>query len=523
MEPSVEAAHVESCEENPETQECQWTWQTIEAPEWRTLSLGPFEAGATCEILRAWYGVPGDASRQFNVTVFLRHAYDPKQGLHLSGFNRLFGDPAPLRMKRLCVEYRLRNVRSWDVSRGVYAEGGLAKLRIMPVILSKAVTNLFGAAFAASGYALGKAFVSLQGAAGYDKEVADSTAFQLGFAAWLRLNGIVPSVTYDPLPGNLPAVADDMRLTPLIVANHVCYLDGLVLAGVFGAPKIIAMKGTLNVPLLGMFAEELGVIEVDRSDSSSRTATKQAIQDHVDSWEPGHRPLLLFPEGTTSNGDSLLEFKKGAFIPGAPVRPVVLCYTGSWNPATTNFRTTSRGEIEATGDAEWVEQFLGHVMHSVQIRVLPPFIPNQAEKEDAGLFATNVRKAMRRAYEALCDEVAASREEADRNSLQAFARRGVEVVEDLTSSLIQSAHETAMALTPPLLAPSTRTSEVLNTDNSSGNSSQEEGMHGQTFRFTPQRPADVVQQKKPQREAQDVNGSAGIDKRLQIRNDSETE
>ena len=36
------------------------------------------------------------------------------------------------------------------------------------------------------------------------------------------------------------------------------------------------------------------------------------------------RPMLLFPEGTTSNGQMLLPFKTGAFLAGVPVLPVII-------------------------------------------------------------------------------------------------------------------------------------------------------------------------------------------------------
>jgi len=36
--------------------------------------------------------------------------------------------------------------------------------------------------------------------------------------------------------------------------------------------------------------------------------------------------VLLFPEGTTTNGRFLLSFQMGAFIPGYPIQPVVVRY-----------------------------------------------------------------------------------------------------------------------------------------------------------------------------------------------------
>jgi len=398
----------------------QWTYKRCEVGEWQTLTLGPFEAGVVCEIVRAWYGVKGDPERQIEVTAHVRNRWDAEQGLKLHSFNGLFSDPARLRMKTLCVEYRLSNVRTWDVSRGNFTEG-VGTVGLLPVIVTKALSNILGATAAAGGYVMGKAVVSVKRTLGSDSEanVADSEIFQAGFKAWLLTNGIIPSVTYDP--GGYGS--SDMKQTPLIVANHMCYLDGMVLAAFFGAPKVLAMEGTLKTPLIGHFAEEIGVIEVNRTDKASRTATMEAIVDHVKQWTPGSRPLLLFPEGTTSNGDAILQFKKGAFVPGAPVRPVVLTYTGSWHPANTNFKTSSSGELEQTGDLEWCEQFLGHLIHSMQVRVLCPYLPNEQEQTDAQLYANNVQVIMSEAYERLRTDADRRREEREQNSWQANLQR----------------------------------------------------------------------------------------------------
>ena len=53
--------------------------------------------------------------------------------------------------------------------------------------------------------------------------------------------------------------------------------------------------------------------------------------------------MLLFPEGTCSNGESLLPFSKGAFVPGKPVRPLVLHYGGWWTPANVRARRKRGG------------------------------------------------------------------------------------------------------------------------------------------------------------------------------------
>jgi len=389
--------------------------------EYQKLVIGPFQANTKCEIINAWYGVPDNPLKQIDVTDIIRERFNTETGLRLGPtFNEVFGfDPAPLRPKRVVVEYRLHNVKEWDVSTGKYVEG-MGKITLAVPLLMKAVTNVVGAAAATTGYAVGRVETAIKNfsaspdsAEGGEASVADSEAFQYGFMAWLTMNGIFPSVNFRSsedkafarlkehyhhfssrgasVPEPLPT---DMKQTPILVSNHVSFIDGFVLAAVLNAPKVLSRAGTLSMPLLGTFAGEIGVIEVDRDNKNSRANAMEAMTKHVEEWTPGARPMLIFPEGTTSNGENLLEFKKGAFVTGVPVRPIIILYTGDWNPANTNFKVSTKGEIEPTSDSEWYEQFLGHFIHSMQVEVLPPYIPSERECEDAALYASNVRELM---------------------------------------------------------------------------------------------------------------------------------
>lgn len=55
-------------------------------------------------------------------------------------------------------------------------------------------------------------------------------------------------------------------------------------------------------------------------------AVRRRMDDAAAGRLPGARPLLLFPEGTTTNGRYLLPFKTGAFLAGQPLQPVVIRY-----------------------------------------------------------------------------------------------------------------------------------------------------------------------------------------------------
>ena len=57
-------------------------------------------------------------------------------------YNHVFQiDPAPMKVKKLKVVYRLHNVRQWDVSRGNYAEG-LGKVPMALSLITKAMSRI---------------------------------------------------------------------------------------------------------------------------------------------------------------------------------------------------------------------------------------------------------------------------------------------------------------------------------------------------------------------------------------------
>lgn len=410
----------------------RWSEHCFEVEEHEILEIGPFEPGRKCEIVSASFGPRDGDQKHVDVTDAVRRRWSDEKGVQIEDVRSLLdrSDAEVISSiskggNVLSVKCRM-SVPGHDVSTGKYSEGIGRVARTVPLV-TKALANVVGATLAASGYAMAKVQTSM----GPEKDgsVADSEIFQWGFASWLRLNGVKPSVSYDQ-PGNAgirlrwlhsqsyPTMevprqmppADDVKQTAILVSNHISYIDAMVLASVFGAPKVLAKAGTLQVPLLGRFAKEIGCIEVDRSNRNSRAATLDSICEHSDAWRPGDRPLLLFPEGTTSNGAALLEFKKGAFTPGVPVRPVVICYTGNWHPANVNFKVSQKGEIRQTSDAEWGEQFLNHLIHSLEVRVLPPYIPNEEEKKDAGLYASSVRNVMSEVYLQMYEAAEASRE-----------------------------------------------------------------------------------------------------------------
>lgn len=100
--------------------------------------------------------------------------------------------------------------------------------------------------------------------------------------------------------------------TGLLVCNHLSYLDVLVLGAL--APAAFVAKGEVkHWPVFGWFAALAGTVFVDRQ---RRTQTGRAAEEIQAVLESG-QPIVLFPEGTSSDGETVLPFKSSLLEPAA--------------------------------------------------------------------------------------------------------------------------------------------------------------------------------------------------------------
>lgn len=75
----------------------------------------------------------------------------------------------------------------------------------------------------------------------------------------------------------------------------------------------------------GACARGIQSIFVDRSSREDKDSVKDALKLRGKLINEGKRypPILIFPEGTTSNGKYLISFKRGAFEPLLPIK--IIC------------------------------------------------------------------------------------------------------------------------------------------------------------------------------------------------------
>jgi lyso-ornithine lipid O-acyltransferase len=139
----------------------------------------------------------------------------------------------------------------------------------------------------------------------------------------------------------------------VIVANHVSYVDGIVLGSIFPI-LFVAKREVKKWPIVGQWNVLCGTIFINRQRKELvglliRELTRKLKQE---------ANILLFPEGTSTNGEKILPFQT---VPlAAPLRsrsiiaPVTVTYkTIDEQPVTV----ANRNLIYWYGDMEFVSHF----------------------------------------------------------------------------------------------------------------------------------------------------------------------
>lgn len=111
----------------------------------------------------------------------------------------------------------------------------------------------------------------------------------------------------------------------LLVSNHLSYVDVLVLASRLPA-RFVAKAEVRRWPLLGPLCRGFGTLFIDRSDRRDIPRLLAEIERALGRGEG----VVLFPEGTSSSGESILPFRSPLLaLParrGLPVHAAALRY-----------------------------------------------------------------------------------------------------------------------------------------------------------------------------------------------------
>lgn len=168
----------------------------------------------------------------------------------------------------------------------------------------------------------------------------------------------------------------------VVCAPHSTLFDSMYVMYSYNCPSSISKAENATYPLASTAIKALEVITVDRASKNDKSQAFAALQKRAEQQESS-RHLMVFPEGTCTNRKALITFKQGAFAPGQPVQPVAL----QWPWTGFNLSWT------AAGPSRFKLALLALCQPYLKLTVtfLPVYVPNDEEKQDAELFARNVR------------------------------------------------------------------------------------------------------------------------------------
>ena len=124
---------------------------------------------------------------------------------------------------------------------------------------------------------------------------------------------------------DLEGEIDTSNNSNLYISNHLSYLDIPILGSKYPV-RFVAKSEVENWPLFGFLAKLARTIFISRTRSTS-LEQKYKILKSLSSGEK----IFIFPEGTTSDGNRVLDFKSSSFSAlegrNSVIQPIVIVYS----------------------------------------------------------------------------------------------------------------------------------------------------------------------------------------------------
>lgn len=119
----------------------------------------------------------------------------------------------------------------------------------------------------------------------------------------------------------------------VLACNHVSWIDIIYFLTSHEVPSFVSKETVKKAPFIGTIAMAMQCLFINRLDNREQALDLLRQRQLKLKNQELYPKLLVFPEGTTTNGSGLLYFKKGGFIGKVPVQPICLKYSGSVSPA----------------------------------------------------------------------------------------------------------------------------------------------------------------------------------------------
>lgn len=127
----------------------------------------------------------------------------------------------------------------------------------------------------------------------------------------------------------------------ILIANHISYIE--IINNFRLGVGFVAKDEVEKIPIVGLIVKATEGLFINRDNKDSKSHLLDEMSKRQSQTMSGEReiPLLIYPEGTISNGTHLLPFKKGAFHALYPVKPIIT------TPIYKNNYDLSSGAMEA--------------------------------------------------------------------------------------------------------------------------------------------------------------------------------
>lgn len=206
---------------------------------------------------------------------------------------------------------------------------------------------------------------------------------QYWFFLVIHTLGIKPQVTGSPV-----------REPALWVANHISWAD-IPVIGALAPVGFLSKAEIRNWPVIGWLARKTGTLFIERGNTQSSNKAMSLIRRHI----VNNHSILVFPEGTTTAGESVKKFFPRLFAPALDanliIQPVALRYE--------KLDGERHEKIPFIDDQPFFPN-LWSILGERQVRVLVKFLPVL----EAGDFSER-REAAVQAQKMIAGAVASSR------------------------------------------------------------------------------------------------------------------
>ncbi|MEC4749069.1 lysophospholipid acyltransferase family protein [Methylomicrobium sp. Wu6] len=171
-----------------------------------------------------------------------------------------------------------------------------------------------------------------------------------------------------------------------IVSNHISWLDIIVL-GQFVPGCFAAKSDIAGWPVIGYLSRQAGTVFIRRGDKRQIVQTTETM-----AWQLRQNGnILVFPEGTTTAGDQVMDFHASLFQPALLTKAAI-------QPAAIRYLGAAKETAPFIGDDEFVAHLLKMLaMERIEVNVdfLPPIdsegkTRNWVSSEARGLIETTL-------------------------------------------------------------------------------------------------------------------------------------